>query len=153
MLGCNPVTPTFFYYAKHNISFLIPFLCFMRKLLLLLVTLITFTNVSYASFPVVEKVSNQTTGSNGSLLEMGVPTPLIIWTIVVFLLLVFLSQYSRTRLTNTFKYFQIFGWRVKVRAVQGPWWLILSSFVLMVVAALLTVIWMWIGLGCIIGYC
>jgi hypothetical protein len=153
VLGCNPVTPTFFYYAKHNISFLIPFLCFMRKLLLLLVTLITFTNVSYASFPVVEKVSNQTTGSNGSLLEMGVPTPLIIWTIVVFLLLVFLSQYSRTRLTNTFKYFQIFGWRVKVRAVQGPWWLILSSFVLMVVAALLTVIWMWIGLGCIIGYC
>ena len=32
----------------------------MRKLLLLLVTLITFTNVSYASFPVVEKVSDNT---------------------------------------------------------------------------------------------
>ena len=125
----------------------------MKKIILFLITITTFTNVSYASFPVVEKVSNQTTGSNGSLLEMGVPTPLIIWTIVVFLLLVFLSQYSRTRLTNTFKYFHIFGWRVKVRAVQGPWWLILSSFVLMVVAALLTVIWMWIGLGCIIGYC
>ena len=122
-------------------------------MILLLITITTFTNVSYASFPVVEKVSNQTTGLNGSLLEMGVPTTLIIWTIVVFPLLVFLSQYSRTRLTNTFKYFQIFGWRVKVRAVQGPWWLILSSFVLMVVAAILTVIWMWIGFGCMIGYC
>jgi hypothetical protein len=49
----------FFYYAKHNISFLILFLCFMRKLLLLLVTLITFTNVSYASFPVNQNTQTE----------------------------------------------------------------------------------------------
>ena len=33
----------------------------MKKMILLLITITTFTNVSYASFPVVEKVSFQTT--------------------------------------------------------------------------------------------
>ena len=119
----------------------------MKKTILFLITTTTFTNVSFASFPVVEKVSDQTTGSMIDPIFLT----LIIWTIVVFTLLVFLTQYSRTRLTNTFKYFQIFGWRVKVRSVQGPWWLILSSFLLMLVAALLMIIWMWIGLGYMFG--
>ena len=61
----------------------------MKKIILFLITTTTFTNVSYASFPVVEKVSNQTTGSNVPLYLMGYPT-LIIWTIVVFTLYGFL---------------------------------------------------------------
>ena len=60
----------------------------MKKIILFLITITTFTNVSYASFPVVEKVSNQTTGSNGPLFEMEGNT-LIIWIIVVFILFVF----------------------------------------------------------------
>ena len=53
----------FFYYAQHNTSFFIDFIYFMKKIILFLITITTFTNVSCASFPVVEKVSNQTTGS------------------------------------------------------------------------------------------
>jgi hypothetical protein len=115
----------------------------MRKLLLLLVTLITFTNVSYASFPVVEKISDQTIGSNGPLLEMGGIT-LIIWTIVAFTLLTFLIVYLRTnRVTNPFELFQISGWR------RGPWlWpLYLLALGLLVVAGNLMMNLMWRGLG------
>ena len=47
-----------FYYSYHYlltlVLFLIMFLCVMKKILLLLITLTTFTNVSYASFPVTE---------------------------------------------------------------------------------------------------
>jgi hypothetical protein len=121
----------------------------MKKFILILLILVSKS--SFASFPVVEEVSNQTIGSNGPLLEMGGIT-LIIWTIVVFTLLVFLLQYLRTsdfRETNPFKYFQISGWR------RGPWlWtLYLLVLGLLVVAGSLMMILMWRGLGCMIGYC
>jgi hypothetical protein len=59
VLGCNPATPTFYYYyAWHNIFFLFTFLCVMKKIILLLITLITINNVSYASFP-VNNINNQ----------------------------------------------------------------------------------------------
>ena len=35
----------------------------MKKIILFLITITTFTNVSYASFPVVEKVSDLATGT------------------------------------------------------------------------------------------
>ena len=41
----------------------------MKKMILLLITITTFTNVSYASFPVVEKVSFQTTKQIEPILE------------------------------------------------------------------------------------
>ena len=121
----------------------------MKKIILFLITITTFTNVSYASFPVVEKVSNQTTGSNVPLYLMGYPT-LIIWTIVAFTLYGFLFSYLRTnKETNPFKLFQLSGWR------RGPWlWpLYLLALGLMVVSGYLMMIWMWRGLGCMIGYC
>ena len=99
----------------------------MRKLLLLLVTLITFTNVSYASFPVVEKVSDQTTGS---MTDPGLSSHFpyyaniwfYIWGIGVFILLIFLVKNLRIsgfREKNPFKYL-FSGWR------RAPWWLYLS---------------------------
>ena len=99
----------------------------MRKLLLLLVTLITFTNVSYASFPVVEKVSDQTTGS---MTDPGLSYHFpyyaniwfYIWGIGVFILLIFLVKNLRIsgfREKNPFKYL-FSGWR------RAPWWLYLS---------------------------
>ena len=123
----------------------------MKKIILFLMTIITFTNVSYASFPVIEKVSNQTTGSNVPLYMMGIPT-LIIWTIVVFTLYGFLFAYLRTNkdfLKNPFKLFQLSGWR------RGPWlWpLYLLALSLMVFSGFLMMILMWRGLGCMIGYC
>ena len=57
------------YYAKHNTSFLFIFIYFMKRIILLLITITTFTNVSYASFPVVEKVSFQTTKQIEPILE------------------------------------------------------------------------------------
>ena len=57
------------YYAKHNTSFLFVFIYFMKTIILLLITITTFTNVSYASFPVVEKVSFQTTKQIEPILE------------------------------------------------------------------------------------
>jgi hypothetical protein len=41
----------------------------MKRIILLLITITTFTNVSYASFPVVEKVSFQTTKQIEPILE------------------------------------------------------------------------------------
>ena len=41
----------------------------MKKIILLLITITTFTNVSYASFPVVEKVNLQTTKKIERILE------------------------------------------------------------------------------------
>ena len=114
----------------------------MKKIILFLITTTTFTNVSFASFPVVEKVSYKTTGS---MTDPLFPSSFYISGIVVFILLVFLAQYSKSRLTKTFKYFQIFGWRVKVRVLQGPWWLILSSLVLslyFIIFFVLPLLWM-----------
>ncbi|MDG2059729.1 MAG: hypothetical protein P8J34_06220 [Flavobacteriales bacterium] len=99
----------------------------MRKLLLLLVTLITFTNVSYASFPVVEKVSDQTTGSMtdpglSSVFPYYANIWFYIWGIGVFILLIFLVKNLRIsgfREKNPFKYL-FSGWR------RAPWWLYLS---------------------------
>ena len=123
----------------------------MKKIILFLMTIITFTNVSYASFPVIEKVSNQTTESNVPLYLMGNST-LLIWTIVGFTLYGFLFLYLRTNkdfLKNPFKLFQLSGWR------RGPWlWpLYLLALSLMVFSGYLMMIWMWRGLGCMIGYC
>ncbi len=64
----------------------------MKKTILFLITITTLTNVSYASFPVVEKVSNQTTETVINCNQRGTFDPdLIIWTIVVFPLLVLLG--------------------------------------------------------------
>ena len=64
----------------------------MKKIILFLITITIFTNVSYASFPIIEKVSNQTTGSNVPLwLQLMTVSDLIILTIVVSTLLVFLG--------------------------------------------------------------
>jgi hypothetical protein len=41
----------------------------MKKIILLLITITTFTNVSYSSFPVVEQVSFQTTKKIEPILE------------------------------------------------------------------------------------
>ena len=41
----------------------------MKRIILLLITITTFTNLSYASFPVVEKVSFQTTKQIEPILE------------------------------------------------------------------------------------
>ena len=107
----------------------------MKKIILFLITITTFTNVSYASFPVVEKVSNQTTGSNGPILYMPVIT-LIIWTIVVFTLLGFLGVLLK-----------------KKQRTGGSWPLYLLALGLGVVGGILMIILMWRGLGCIIGFC
>ena len=102
----------------------------MKKIILFLITITTFTNVSYASFPVVEKVSNPL---------YDLPS-LIIWTIVVFTLLVLLNVlFANKKRTG--------GWRRK------PWPLYLFATGLGVVAGILMIIWMWRGLGCMIGFC
>ena len=49
---CDSTSYKLILYINHNTPFLIPFLCFMKKLLLLLIILTTLTNLSYASFPV-----------------------------------------------------------------------------------------------------
>ena len=59
----------FYYYAKHSISFLFVLIFYMKRIILLLITITTFTNVSYASFPVVEKVSFQTTKQIEPIIE------------------------------------------------------------------------------------
>ena len=51
------------------ISILFAFISFMKRIILLLITITTFTNLSYASFPVVEKVSFQTTKQIEPILE------------------------------------------------------------------------------------
>ena len=82
----------------------------MKKIILFLITITTFTNVSFASFPVVEKFSTQTTGSPDLLGMEG--TTLIIWSIVVFTLF-FLT------ILNFLKN----GW------MRRPWWLYLWTIV------------------------
>ena len=101
-MGYNPDAP--------NFSFFIAFICFMKKIILFLIIITTFTNVSYASFPVVEKVSYQTTGSMSDPLF---PISFYISGIVVFIL------FSLTILN-----FLKNGWRSR------PWWLYLSSIIL-----------------------
>ena len=53
----------------HNFPFLFAFISYMKRIIFLLITITTFTNVSYASFPVVEKVSFQTTKQIEPILE------------------------------------------------------------------------------------
>jgi len=120
----------------------------MRKLLLLLVTLITFTNVSYASFPVVEKVSDQTTGS---MTDPGLSYHFpyyaniwfYIWGIGVCILLFFLYKnlrpdYTPSKTMNPFiQIKEMFsGWR------RAPWWLYLSFILLFFVFSW----WAWLAL-------
>lgn len=99
----------------------------MKRYSFLLITLIIFTNVSYASFPVVEKVSDQTTGSMtdpglSSVFPYYANIWFYIWGIGVFILLIFLVKNLRIsgfREKNPFKYL-FSGWR------RAPWWLYLS---------------------------
>ena len=53
---CDSTSYKLILYINHNTPFLIPFLCFMKKLLLLLIILTTLTNLSYASFPVFSSI-------------------------------------------------------------------------------------------------
>lgn len=53
----------------HNSPFLFTFIRYMKRIIFLLITITTFTNVSYASFPVVDKVSFQTTKQIEPILE------------------------------------------------------------------------------------
>ena len=126
----------------------------MRKLLLLLITITTFTNVSYASFPVVEKVSDQTTVS---MTDQGLSSYFpyyaniwfYIWGIGVFIPLFFLYKnlrpdYTPSKTMNIFilikEHFS--GWR------RAPWWLYLSFILLYLVffwwasLALIPLLWM-----------
>ena len=111
----------------------------MKKIILFLITITTFTNVSYASFPVVEKVSNQTTGSNVPLwLQLMTVSDLIILTIVVSTLLVFLG----------------FLLKMKQRTGgRGQMLGLILGLPLSLLFAYLLLIWAWRGLGCIIGFC
>jgi len=84
----------------------------MKKIILFLITITTFKNVSYASFPVVEKVSYQTTGS---MTDPLFPISFYISGIVVFIL------FSLTILN-----FLKNGWRSR------PWWIYLSSSILFI---------------------
>ena len=81
-----------FYYAWHNTSFLFAFISWMKKMILLLITITTFTNVSYASFPVVEKVSFQTTKQIEPILES--------------------ITYNRSKILGPFKYLFWWNWKI-----------------------------------------
>ena len=112
---------------------------YIMKKLLLLFTLTTITNVSYASFPVVEKVSNQTTGSNVPLwLQLMTVSDLIILTIVVGLCVGCLGFIGKMK--------QRTGGR-------GQTLLAILAIPLLLLFTALIIIWLWIGLGCIIGFC
>jgi len=91
------------------------------------IILIMISKSSFASFPVVEKVSDQTTGS---MTDPGLSYHFpyyaniwfYIWGIGVFILLIFLVKNLRIsgfREKNPFKYL-FSGWR------RAPWWLYLS---------------------------
>ena len=100
-----------FYYAWHNTSFLFAFISWMKKMILLLITITTFTNVSYASFPVVEIVSYKT----GSMTDPLFPISFYISGIVSFILL---SLTMLNFLKNGFR--------------RRQWWLYLSSGILFI---------------------
>ena len=64
----------------------------MKRIILLLITITTFTNVSYASFPVVEKVSFQTTKQIEPILES--------------------ITYNRSKILGPFKYLFWWNWKI-----------------------------------------
>ena len=92
-----------------------------------LIILLMISKSSFASFPVVEKVSDQTTGSMtdpglSSVFPYYANIWFYIWGIGVFILLIFLVKNLRIsgfREKNPFKYL-FSGWR------RAPWWLYLS---------------------------
>ena len=84
----------------------------MKRIIFLLITITTFTNVSYASFPVVEKVSYQPTGS---MTDPLFPISFYISGIVSFILL---SLTMLNFLKNGFR--------------RRQWWLYLSSGILFI---------------------
>ena len=111
----------------------------MKKIILFLITITTFTNVSYASFPVVEKVSNQTTGSNVPIwLQLMTVSDLIILTIVVGLCVGCLGFIGKMK--------QRTGGRERMIGL-------ILGLPLSLLFAYLLLIWAWRGLGCIIGFC
>ena len=73
----------------------------MKKIILFLITITTFTNVSYASFPVVEKVSYKTTGS---MTDPLFSISFYISSIVVFILLI-------VTILNFRKYWKSMYWK------------------------------------------
>lgn len=96
-----------------------------------LIILLMISKSSFASFPVVEKVSDQTTGSMtdpglSSVFPYYANIWFYIWGIGVFILLIFLVKNLRIsgfREKNPFKYL-FSGWR------RAPWWLYLSLILL-----------------------
>ena len=94
------------------ISYKFLYYCSMKKIILFLITIITFTNVNYASFPVVEKVSDQTTGS---MTDPLFPTIFYILGIVAFILFCFTIL---NFLKNGFS--------------RRQWWIYLSSSILFI---------------------
>jgi len=119
----------------------------MKKFILILLILVS--KLSFASFPVVEKVSDQTTGS---MTDPGLSSEFpyyaniwfYIWGIGVFILLIFLLKNLRIsgfREKNPFKYL-FSGWR------RAPWWLYLSlilvyiAFTLWSVYLVMPLLWM-----------
>ena len=107
------------------------------------IILLMISKSSFASFPVVEKVSDQTTGS---MTDPGLSSHFpyyaniwfYIWGIGVFILLIFLVKNLRIsgfREKNPFKYL-FSGWR------RAPWWLYLSFILLFFVFSW----WAWLAL-------
>ena len=84
----------------------------MKKIILFLITITTFINVNYASFPFVEKVSDQTTGS---MTDPLFPTSFYILGIVAFILFCFTIL---NFLKNGF--------------IRRQWWIYLSSSILFI---------------------
>jgi hypothetical protein len=109
----------------------------MKKTILFLITITTLTNVSYASFPVVEKVSNQTTETVINCNQRGTFDPdLILWTIIVFPLLV------------------LFGFLLKMKrrtGGRGQMLLKILAWTLYLLSIPLVIIWMFIGFLSLFG--
>ena len=115
------------------------------------IILLMISKSSFASFPVVEKVSDQTTGS---MTDPGLSSHFpyyaniwfYIWGIGVFILLFFLVKNLRIsgfREKNPFKYL-FSGWR------RAPWWLYLSLILVYIAftwwSVLLVLPFLWMAL-------
>ena len=115
------------------------------------IILLMISKSSFASFPVVEKVSDQTTGS---MTDPGLSSHFpyyaniwfYIWGIGAFILLFFLVKNLRIsgfREKNPFKYL-FSGWR------RAPWWLYLSLILVYIAftwwSVLLVLPFLWMAL-------
>ena len=115
------------------------------------IILLMISKSSFASFPVVEKVSDQTTGSMtdpglSSYFPYYANIWFYIWGIGAFILLFFLVKNLRIsgfREKNPFKYL-FSGWR------RAPWWLYLSLILVYIAftwwSVLLVLPFLWMAL-------